>query len=96
MTVYIACAPDFHDLSMVADGASMAISTALGAMRCPHAAPLGCKRCHLVRPSKSNSSRQPTASAARRTDFGAPSFAHRTKARRNRWSDRFGALQVVT
>jgi enamine deaminase RidA (YjgF/YER057c/UK114 family) len=35
MTVYIACAPDFHDLSEVADGASKAISTTLG----PHALP---------------------------------------------------------
>jgi enamine deaminase RidA (YjgF/YER057c/UK114 family) len=35
MTVYIACAPDFHDLSEVADGASKAISTTLGADALP-------------------------------------------------------------
>jgi enamine deaminase RidA (YjgF/YER057c/UK114 family) len=41
MTVYIACAPDFHDLSMVADGASMAISTALGAHALPARSAVG-------------------------------------------------------
>jgi enamine deaminase RidA (YjgF/YER057c/UK114 family) len=41
MTVYIACAPDFHDLSMVADGASMAISTALGERALPARSAVG-------------------------------------------------------
>ena len=41
MTVYIACAPDFHDLSTVADGASTAISAALGADALPARSAIG-------------------------------------------------------
>ncbi|HEY6574553.1 MAG TPA: RidA family protein [Mycobacterium sp.] len=41
MTVYIACAPDFHDLSKVADGASLAISATLGAHALPARSAVG-------------------------------------------------------
>jgi enamine deaminase RidA (YjgF/YER057c/UK114 family) len=41
MTVYIACAPDFYDLSEVADGASEAISAALGAHALPARSAIG-------------------------------------------------------
>lgn len=41
MTVYVACAPDFHDLSAVADGASAAISAALGADALPARSAIG-------------------------------------------------------
>jgi enamine deaminase RidA (YjgF/YER057c/UK114 family) len=41
MTVYVACAPDFHDLSTVADGASSAISAALGAAALPARSAIG-------------------------------------------------------
>jgi enamine deaminase RidA (YjgF/YER057c/UK114 family) len=41
MTVYIACASDFHDLSKVADGATMAISSALGAHALPARSAVG-------------------------------------------------------
>jgi len=41
MTVYVACAPNFHDLSTVADGASAAISAALGADALPARSAIG-------------------------------------------------------
>jgi enamine deaminase RidA (YjgF/YER057c/UK114 family) len=41
MTVYIACVPGFHDLSMVADGASEAISTMLGQHALPARSAIG-------------------------------------------------------
>ncbi|MHC9296832.1 RidA family protein [Mycobacterium sp. LTG2003] len=41
MTVYIACAPTFHDLSAVADGASAAIRDALGEAALPARAAIG-------------------------------------------------------
>jgi enamine deaminase RidA (YjgF/YER057c/UK114 family) len=41
MTVYIACASDFHDLSAVADGASDAIVNALGECALPARSAIG-------------------------------------------------------
>jgi len=41
MTVYIACASDFHDLSRVADGASGAISDTLGPDSLPARSAIG-------------------------------------------------------
>ncbi|MET4427909.1 MULTISPECIES: RidA family protein [unclassified Mycolicibacterium] len=41
MTVYIACAPDFHDLSAVADGASDAIVATLGSRALPARSAIG-------------------------------------------------------
>ena len=41
MTVYVACTPDFHDLSRVADGASAAISATLGSAALPARAAIG-------------------------------------------------------
>jgi enamine deaminase RidA (YjgF/YER057c/UK114 family) len=41
MSVYIACAPDFHDLSTVADGASDAIVTTLGRRALPARSAIG-------------------------------------------------------
>jgi enamine deaminase RidA (YjgF/YER057c/UK114 family) len=41
MTVYVACAPGFTDLSAVADGASDAISAALGADALPARSAIG-------------------------------------------------------
>jgi enamine deaminase RidA (YjgF/YER057c/UK114 family) len=41
MTVYIACASDFHDLSAVADGASDAIVNALGEYALPARSAIG-------------------------------------------------------
>jgi len=41
MSVYIACAPDFHDLSTVADGASDAIVTILGPQALPARSAIG-------------------------------------------------------
>jgi enamine deaminase RidA (YjgF/YER057c/UK114 family) len=41
MTVYIACAPGFHDLSPVADGASEAIAAALGRQALPARSAIG-------------------------------------------------------
>jgi len=41
MTVYIACAADFHELSAVADGASAAISVALGPDNLPARSAIG-------------------------------------------------------
>ncbi|MEE6165216.1 MULTISPECIES: RidA family protein [unclassified Mycolicibacterium] len=41
MTVYIACAPTFHDLSAVADGASAAIRSACGEAALPVRAAIG-------------------------------------------------------
>ena len=41
MSVYVACAPDFHDLSTVADGASDAIVTILGPQALPARSAIG-------------------------------------------------------
>jgi enamine deaminase RidA (YjgF/YER057c/UK114 family) len=41
MSVYIACASDFHELSAVADGASDAIVTTLGAQALPARSAIG-------------------------------------------------------
>lgn len=41
MTVYIACAAEFHDLSRVADGASAAISAELGPAALPARSAIG-------------------------------------------------------
>ncbi|MCV7288354.1 RidA family protein [Mycolicibacterium wolinskyi] len=41
MTVYIACAPTFHELSAVADGASAAIRDAIGEAALPARAAIG-------------------------------------------------------
>ncbi|HEY5856915.1 MAG TPA: RidA family protein [Aldersonia sp.] len=41
LTVYVACAPDFHDLSRVADGASAAISATLGPDALPARSAIG-------------------------------------------------------
>ncbi|MBB5164869.1 RidA family protein [Mycobacterium sp. AZCC_0083] len=41
MSVYVACAPEFHDLSTVADGASDAIVTILGPQALPARSAIG-------------------------------------------------------